>query len=250
VTSKSLETAYGTVVWSADGSRVTKSRPSGDYPRRRFKSELRVNRLLVAQPPPVVFPALIEHATHSRSLTFEALPGDPLGPKYPSDLAAAEIDAILAVAQALKAYNPRRRWLHRIDPVRRIAFACRSGLLTSEVATALVAVARRHGRPLRFAHGDLTARNVLRHGDGVALIDWEWAGLYPPGYDEAFLWYTLREVEDARAHVERAIAARVDETSFLLCALLVELWHVQWFVSAEYLPAHLATRDALIERLC
>jgi hypothetical protein len=250
VTRRLIETAYGRVVWSADGTQVTKSRPPGDYPCRRFRSEFRVNRLLVAQPPPVVFPALIAHEAHSRSLTFAALPGDPLGPKYPGDLAAAEIDAMLAVAHALKPYNPRRRWLHRIDPVRRIAFAQRTGLLTDDVSTALVGVARRHGHPLRFAHGDLTARNVLRHGDGVALIDWEWAGLYPPGYDEAFLWYTLREVEGARAHVERAIAARVDETSFLLCALLIELWHLQWFVSAEYFPAHLATRDTLIERLC
>lgn len=37
---------------------------------------------------------------------------------------------------------------------------------------------------MAFCHGDITARNVLRAASGApVLIDWEWAGLYPRGWD-------------------------------------------------------------------
>lgn len=183
----------------------------------------------------------------TRSLTFEALCGNPLGPKYPQDLSATEIDAICALASDLAVYNPRRRWLRRFNPVRRLTLAHRAGLLDDRDHSAVTELARRHHQTFRFAHGDLTARNVLGHDDQIALIDWEWAGLYPAGYDLAFLWFSLREVEGGRTRVETA--SNADETSFLLCALLIELWHLQWYISPDFREPHLATRDELLDRL-
>ena len=186
-----LETTYSTLVWTPDGSRVTKSRPSRGDARRRFINELRVNRLLTSAKPPVPTPALVAYDVHEQSLTFEAFPGSPLGPKYPQDLAVTEVDAILALARDLEPYNPRRRWLRRFNAVRRLAMARNAGLLDDNETAALVELARRRHRKLRFAHGDVTARNVLSHDREIALIDWEWAGLYPDGYDAAFLWFSL-----------------------------------------------------------
>jgi hypothetical protein len=243
-----LETTYSTLVWSPDGSRVTKSRTSGGDARRRFTNELRVNRLLTSAKPPVHTPALLAYDVHEQSLTFEAFPGRPLGPKYPPDLTATEIDAILALARDLEPYNPRRRWLRRFNGVRRLAMARNAGLLDDNEMAALVDLARQRHRKLRFAHGDVTARNVLSHDRELALIDWEWAGLYPQGYDAAFLWFSLGEVEGARAHIEGS--SNVDEKSFLLCALLIELWHLQWYIPPDFLKPHLATRDELLGRLC
>jgi tRNA A-37 threonylcarbamoyl transferase component Bud32 len=243
-----LETTYSTLVWSPDGTQVTKSRPPGAYTRSRFRNELRVNRLVTMQRPPVATPALINYDVHTRSLTFEALPGAPLGPKYPQELAPAEIDAILSFGHQLRSYTPRRRWLRRIESRRRLALARNIGLLDTPHTATLIEIAREHHQRLRFAHGDLTARNVLRRGEDTALIDWEWAGLYPPGYDAAFLWFTVGEVEGGRSHIESSL--RVDEKSFLLCALLIELWHLQWYVPRDFLEPHLATRDELVDRLC
>ena len=242
-----LETTYSTLVWSADGSQVTKSRPPGDYPRRRFKNELRINRLLVAEKPPVFTAALVAHEVQSRSLTFEALPGAPLGPKYAQELAGSDIDAILAMARELERYRPKRRWLRRIEPARRLALARNIGLLDNRDATALIALTHQRPGRLRFAHGDLTARNVLRGDGDLTLIDWEWAGLYPEAYDAAFLWYSLGEVEGGRGRVERSFIG--DTQRLLLSALLIELWHLQWYVPREFEQRHLATRDELIDRL-
>jgi hypothetical protein len=242
-----LETTYSTLVWSPDGSRVTKTRPSGGDARRRFTNELRVNRLLNSERPPVPTPALLAHNVHEQSLTFEALRGTPLGPKYPQALDPAEIDAILVFARDLEPYSPRRRWLRRFHPARRLSLARTAGLLDDNEASALLALARQRHRKLRFAHGDVTARNVLAHENGLALIDWEWAGLYPPGYDAAFLWFSLGEVEGGRAHIERSL--KIDEQTFLLCALLIELWHLQWYIPPDFRKPHLATRDELLRRL-
>jgi len=242
-----LETTYSTLLWSPDGSRVTKSRPRRDDARRRFVNELRVNRLLTSAKPPVPTPALLAYDRHEQSLTFAAFPGSPLGPKYPHDLAVTEIDAILALARELEPYNPRRRWLRRFNPERRLAMAGEAGLLDDNRASALVELTRQRHRKLRFAHGDVTARNVLARENEPTLIDWEWAGLYPPGYDAAFLWFSLGEVEGGRAHVERS--SQADETSFLLCALLIELWHLQWYIPPDFQKPHLATRDELLDRL-
>jgi hypothetical protein len=242
-----LETTYSTLVWSPDGSRVTKSRPRGGDARPRFVNELRVNRLLTSAKPPVPTPALLAYDVHEQALTFGAFPGSPLGPKYPQDLAITEIDAILALARDLEPYNPRRRWLRRFNAQRRLAMAHAAGLLDDNGASALIDLARERCRKLRFAHGDVTARNVLAHGNEPALIDWEWAGLYPPGYDAAFLWFSLGEVQGGRAHIERS--SKVDEQSFLLCALLIEMWHLQWYIPPDFQTAHLATRDELLDRL-
>lgn len=251
-----LVTTYSTLDWSADGTVVTKARPAAHDARRRFRNELRINRLLADDPPPVPTPRLLAHDRQHRRLTFEAIAGEPLGPKYPVRLTSGRLDAIVDLAGRLDGYRPRRRWFRRVDPVRRLHLTRRKGLLDDGHLAGLMPLAARLQGRLRFAHGDLTARNVLtgtddRDDSEPTLIDWEWAGLHPPGYDLAFLWYSLVELPEARAQVERHALARpgVDEPTFLLGALLVVLWHLHWYLSAEHRPKHTATRDQLLERL-
>ena len=87
-------------------------------------------------------------------------------------------------------------------------------------------MARSFGRKWHFAHGDITARNVLRDRDGRSvLIDWEWAGLYPVGYELAFCgppWSTSRPGERGGAAVPACY-----EAGFMLSATMVHLLHLQ-----------------------
>ena len=244
-----LVTSYSTLDWSADGRLVTKVRPAAFDARRRFRNELRVNRLLAGQRPPVPAPRLVSHDVQRRSLTFEAFAGEPLGPKYPHALDVDRIDAIVELASRLEVYRPRRRWFRRLDPVRRLCLAERAGLLEHGKVAALLPLARRTASRLSFAHGDVTARNVLDGDDGLVLIDWEWAGLYPTGYDLAFLWYSLVDVPGGRAQVEASADAGIDEPTLLLNALLIQLWHLHWYLPADFRPKHEATRDELLQRL-
>src|SRR4051794_3069615 len=96
-----LETNYSTVEWSADGALVTKTRPRRSELRRRFDNEIRVNRMLSADRPPVPAPRLVSADRKERSLTFEAVAGEPLGPKYPTALDAGAIDVMVGIADRL-----------------------------------------------------------------------------------------------------------------------------------------------------
>jgi Phosphotransferase enzyme family len=178
-----LVTTYSTIDWSADGLLVTKTRPKGPDARRRFRNELRVNRSLLPKPSMVRTPALVDFDVQHRRLTFEAVRGETLGPKYPTELSELEIVEMVELARSLQQFNPRRRWLRTFDSSVRLRIAERVGLLAITQANALYAIAQRELRTLSFAHGDITARNVMTSTRGLTLIDWEWAGLYPKDYD-------------------------------------------------------------------
>jgi hypothetical protein len=125
----------------------------------------------------------------------------------------------------------------------------RSGLLAGPDAVALGQLANRAGLKWRFAHGDITARNVLLDGQGrLVLIDWEWAGLYPVGYELAFLWFSLVDVPGARARVEAALPVG-QQAGFLLSATLVQLLHLQLWLGRPnpYIARHEETLAELLE---
>lgn len=226
---------------------VRKSRAASADSRRRFRNELRVNRLLTQNRPPVRTPQLLNFNIQRRELCFESILGETIGPKYPSQLGAHTIDSIIGLVVELERYNPTRRWFRRIDINGRFRMAHRAGLLTTSQLGTLEALVADSLIPMRFAHGDLTARNVMQDDAGLVLIDWEWAGLYPTDYDLAFLWFSLLGVDGGRDRVERGV--RGSNTSFLLSALLIQLWHLQWFVTPEFRASHVATRDHLLARL-
>lgn len=242
-----LDTAYSTVTWSADGSRVTKTRSGDPRARRRFRHELRVNLLLRSDAPRLPTPRLIDHDVQHRRLTFDAVDGDPIGPKYPTTFTTTDLDDCLSIERAVQTFAPRRRWLPRINVARRISLAHRSGLLNHRQAAAIHDLLDRNRVRLRFAHGDLIARNVLRSPSGPMVIDWEWAGLYPHGYDLAVLWFSLVDTPDGRDQLEAHL--ETPQLPFLLSALVVQLWHLQWFVTPEFQTRHLQTRDELLHRL-
>lgn len=245
---RTLETSYTTIDWSPDGSSVTKTRRRAPDARRRFRYELRVNQLLRTEPPPVSTPRLLSHDSRQRGLVLSAVGGEPMGPKYPSELSADDLHVVIGLARQLDGYEPRRRWLRRVRTPRRLELARRHGLLGDDQTRRLASLATGVHRRLRFAHGDLTARNVLGgHGGDPVLIDWEWAGLYPADYDLAFLWFSLVDLPGGREEVERHV--RADGRGFLLSALLIQLWHLQWYVPAAFRGRHLDTRDQLLERL-
>ncbi len=99
----SLALGKARLTWSADGAAVTKTLVPHlviphwaallGTPRRAALNELRVNRLLSEQPPPVPVPMLLSSSRRGPSMTFEAVDGAPLGPKFPSSLPGSTVDA-------------------------------------------------------------------------------------------------------------------------------------------------------------
>ncbi len=261
-----VKTNLSTIQWSHDGTRVTKRHDptanadklgpratildhhhSGSDPwTRHFAYELRVNQLLTRHRPPVPTPRLVGHDRKALTLEFEAIAGHRLGPKFPLDLTCQELEGLISLTTALRSYRPRPRWLRKLPIQSRLRRARQTGLLSKSEHQALQQISSRIEIRWVFAHADINPSNIVVADNGFFLLDWEWAGLYPDGYDLAFLWFVLIDLPDARSAVEGRI--RTDPTVFWLSALIIELLHLEWF-QGEFRPHHEALRDALVAKL-
>jgi hypothetical protein len=208
--------------------------------------------LLRRQPPPVPVASLLAADRSRLTLRFEAVDGQPIGPKFPEQGARGDVDDLVAIATALRGYRPKADFLRRFDLARRLQGAVAQQCLRADVAALLLRQAADDPPVLVFAHGDITARNVLRSTTGEAvLIDWEWAGRYPRGWDMAFLWFSLVDLPGGREAVEDAVP-QADLAWFWRSALLVQLLHLRLAglrPGMPYRPKHERTRDELIERV-
>jgi hypothetical protein len=251
-------TAKSSLVWSDDGTLVTKTllaseataprSPVLGTAKRAALNELRVNRLFASWRPPMRVPAMVGTSRRGPTMTFQGIDGGPLATKYPTSLSGTDIAQLLGLSLSLEHFQPKRRWLRRPRVHHRLMLHRRSGLITNRDAVAITALADRCSSGWQFAHGDLTARNVLRDSAGALwLIDWEWAGLYPAGYDLAFLWFSLIDLPGGRAQVQAAIPAG-REASFLLSAIIIQLLHQQMWLGrpTPFLANHRRTLEALL----
>lgn len=115
----SLNLGKAKLTWSADALTVTKTAVPHlsiahwahllGTPRQAALNELRVNQLLRDVPPPVAVPALVRSNRRQPSMTFEAVDGVPLGPKFPSWLSGAEVEGLVA-ARTPSSPGMRKRW--------------------------------------------------------------------------------------------------------------------------------------------
>jgi Ser/Thr protein kinase RdoA (MazF antagonist) len=191
-----------------------------------FINERRIGMFLTENPPPVPIPRLLASDPDEGVLVFEAIDGSPLGPKRPAQLTSGDLDRALAVADVLAGFDPRRDWLLRLPVRAHLDHHRRHRRLTRPETRQLADLVENGSVRWSFAHGDLSPRNILKRPDGsVVVIDWERAGLYPAGFDHAFLWYTTGAVPRARSRIEASVPSN-DRTSFLLSALLIALLHL------------------------
>lgn len=252
--SRELRTSHAELRWNEDGTTIAKRlvRASDGTllwtDARRFRNEGRINRLLLAAPPPVPTPALLDADRRGGSLTFAAVAGAPLGPKYPELLSHDELSDLIGLTCALRPYNPHRRWLRRFAAGRRLRTHVAEGDLTA--AQAAHVRRRTEGVALCFAHGDVTARNVIAGPDGLVLIDWEWAGVFPAGWDLAVLWFTLAHAPGGRDAVVAAMPAALC-ASFWVSVTYVHLLHLHlWHrTGAPFIERHRATLAGVLDRL-
>jgi hypothetical protein len=245
-----------TVVWSPDGrtvERYDRLRWTFLGPRHSpFERERRVGLLLRRHPPPVPHARLLTVDHRRRALRYAAVDGEPLGPKFPLEAAPGDVADLIALARGLRGYRPPAPFLRRFDLARRLELAVAAGAVSPAVACEVRRQAADDPPDIVFGHGDITARNVLRDGDGTAvLIDWEWAARYPRPWDLAFLWFTLVDLPDGRAEVEAAVPAD-EQPWFWRSALLVQLLHLSFFERRPdfpFLRKHRRLRDELVERV-
>lgn len=210
----------------------------------RFRSEIAAYRTFVRHRPPVRVPRLVAADPDECVLVIERMPGRvaALRRHLLDSPPRADLRAALGALCKLNLWQPPAASFPRpIDYPSRLARGHEQGLLTDrdlgDMQTLLHGVAQAHaggGMPWQFCHGDALLTNVLLAPTGPALVDWEHAGWYLPGYDLATLWVVLGDAPMARRHISQLAQAQgaAARDAFLVNLMLVVTREIRRYETA------------------
>ena len=212
----------------------------------RFRHETAVYRAFVHHRPPIRTPRLLAADTEGCALVIERLPGRPAAVhRHPRECpSATDLRAALDVVHRLNRWQPPAGVFQRpVNYGARLAHYHDLGLLTdrdvSDCHKLLHGLRRAGCRPgetvrLQFCHGQALLSHVLLSPTGPALLDWQDAGWYLPGYDLATLWAVLGEAPAARRHISQLAQAGgpAARDAFLLNLMLVLTREIRHYETA------------------
>jgi hypothetical protein len=172
--------------------------------------EIGVYRIFDQHEPPLRVPRLVY--TDARLLVVERVEGQPLDTeRYPDrTLPDAQVDSTLGAITALNEWQPPEATFTTIfDYSERTDRYRDHGILTDLDAKALHSLLRSCPQEWEVNHGDPLPSNVLVTPDNeAALLDWEFTGLFLPGFDLALLHTLLASTPHAVKCIEHIVRAR------------------------------------------
>ena len=192
--------------------------------RHRQRHEIGVYQVFANNPPPVRVPRLV-HTDGQRIVVMERLEGTTLGTgRYPRALTGQEVEAAVALVSRLHAWQPLPDGFRPVFAYhQRIVRYHATGYFTADDRRALERLLARCGQPRQLNHGDPLPGNMLRMPSGEwALLDWEFTGLFLPGFDLAMLRVLLAGTPGATDFLED-IAHRAGYADAYLVNLAVVL---------------------------
>jgi aminoglycoside phosphotransferase (APT) family kinase protein len=183
------------------------------YWSTHFAKEIRWYRLFTQHTPPVAIPRLL-FADEALGLSvLEFLEGQPLcRTRYATQpLPPRQIDTLVTELSRLHSWRvpqlPSSSELVADYREKFRSYADRGFLSAADCSDLMQLLGRDQSDP-EFNHGDLLLSNCLALGAGLALIDWEFAGYYLPGYDLALLWTLLQADSAARRCIIETVRRR------------------------------------------
>ncbi|MER6143373.1 aminoglycoside phosphotransferase family protein [Streptomyces sparsogenes] len=199
----------------------------------RFRREIAMYRTFVRHRPPVRVPRLIAADPDNCALVIERMPGRvAASQRHPAEPPPrADVRAALGAICRINLWRPPAELFDApIDYAARLARYHELGLLTDrdmgDLRKLLRGLAHSSGRQSQgqFCHGDALLNNILLSPAGAALIDWDHAGWYLPGYDLATLWTALGDTPGPRRQISQlAQAAGPDARDAFLVNLMLVL---------------------------
>jgi Phosphotransferase enzyme family len=220
-----------------DGKSLVAAGHAGDQPvvikvladgdpgwRHRQRHEIGVYQIFDKHPPPVRVPRLV-HTDGHRIVVMERLEGATLGTgRYPRVLTVPEVLAAVTLVGRLHGWQPLPDGFRPVFAYHtRIARYHAAGYFTEDDRRALERLLTRCGQPRQLNHGDPLPGNMVRLPSGEwALLDWEFTGLFLPGFDLAMLSVLLSGTPGAAGYLEDA-ACRAGYADAYLVNLAVVL---------------------------
>ena len=214
-------------------------------PTERFRHEIAAYRTFVRHRPPVRVPRLVAADPHDGVLVIERMPGRVAAMRRHLFDAPprSELRAALGALCKINLWQPPASEFKRpIDYPARLSRFHQQGLLTDrdlgDLQKLLHGIAHAHGggggTSWQFCHGDALLTNVLLAPAGPAIVDWEHAGWYLPGYDLATLWSALGDAPIARRQISQLAQAQgpAARDAFLVNLMLVLTREIRTYETA------------------
>ncbi|HEY2309438.1 MAG TPA: aminoglycoside phosphotransferase family protein [Streptosporangiaceae bacterium] len=214
-----------------DGKSLVATGHAGDQPvvikvladgdpgwRHRQRHEIGVYKIFAEHPPPVRVPRLV-HTDGHRIVVMERLEGTTLGSgRYPRVLTGREVSAAITLVGRLHGWQPPPDGFRPVFAYHeRIARYHAAGYFTEEDRQALERLLAKCGQPRQLNHGDPLPGNMVRLPSGEwALLDWEFTGLFLPGFDLAMLSVLLAGTPGAAALLEDVVRRTGYEDAYLV----------------------------------
>ena len=186
--------------------------------RHRQRHEIGVYQVFDKHPPPVRVPRLV-HTDGQRIVVMERLEGATLGTgRYPRVLTGPEVLAAATLVGRLHTWQPLPDGFRPVFAYQtRIARYHAAGYFNEDDRRALERLLDRCGQARQLNHGDPLPGNMLRLRSGEwALLDWEFTGLFLPGFDLAMLSVLLAGTPGAGALLEDVVRQTGFEEAYLV----------------------------------
>ena len=217
--------------------------------RMRQRHEIGVYLIFAEHPPPVRVPRLV--CTDGESMVvIERLEGTPLDTgRYPErPLTEQEVHATTELVCTLHDWRPLPGGFGPVFTYRdRIARYHAAGYFGDRDWRALDRLLARCGQPSQLNHGDPLPANIISTPGGEwALLDWEFTGLFLPGFDLAMLRILLAETPAAADHIEAIVAETGHLDAYLvnLAVVLSRELHIHHELPEDH-PLRVARLPAL-----
>lgn len=214
-----------------DGKSLVAAGHAGDQPvvikvladgdpswRHRQRHEIGVYQIFAEHPPPVRVPRLV-HTDGHRIVVMERLQGTTLGSgRYPRILTSSEVVAAITLVGRLHGWQPLPEGFRPVFAYhKRIARYHAAGYFTQDDRRAVERLLARCGQSRQLNHGDPLPGNMVRLPSGEwALLDWEFTGLFLPGFDLAMLSVLLAGTPGAAALLEDVVCRTGSEEAYLV----------------------------------
>jgi hypothetical protein len=199
-------------------------RTDEEFWQAKFTHEIRLYQAFTENPPPVRVPRLV-HTDGRSVLVIEHIAGQPVdAERYPEQpLPAATLDTVLDTVTAFARWTPPPGVLAPVfDYPDRVERYHRAGFFDAADRATLHTLLAETPPPWQANHGDpLPANLLLAERGGCVLLDFEFTGLFLPGFDLAMLHTLLAGTPGAHDAVEALVGEAGIEAPFLINQAMV-----------------------------
>lgn len=186
--------------------------------KEKFLHEISLYRIFKQDSPNFKLPQLI-YADDDILIT-SYIDGDILeSDRYlTSPLPTEAITGVLEITRGIASWKPKdlsllKQWDYR----ERLKKYRKRELFSDKEVKALDTLINSYKEPFEIAHGDLLLKNIIKTPEGEYVpIDWEFAGLFMPGFDMALLHTTMYKDTFARKEIETEVTLNNIELPFLI----------------------------------